>query len=165
MAATFSFSETYGNSGSPTTADSTKVNFLSSDGASGSDTTTNTAANPITIPAAGSAYSYERWVRGHWTGTFTSISAVTFYKYSGTIDTGVTLNGADRTSQTYATPVVTESSIATTACTSWDASGEAFTLGYSSNYSDYVVMQLVIGTTAVAGAISTLTFRFGWNET
>lgn len=163
MAATFSFSESYG--AGPTTADTTKVNFLSSNTASGSDTTTNTAANPITIPAASSAYSYERWVQGHWTGTFSSISSVTFYKYSGTLGTGVTLNGADRGSQTYATAVNTASSIATTASTSWDAVGEAFTLGYSSNFSDYVVMQLVIGSTASAGSIGTQTFRFGWSET
>lgn len=165
MASTFTNSETYGTSGSPTTADAACINLLSTNTASGSNTTTNPAAAPIAVIPGSTAYSYERWIRGHWTGDFTSISNVKFYKYSGTPGTGCTLYGADRTSQSFTTPVATQSSIATTISTSWDAENEAFELGYSSNYCDYVVLQLRVADTASPGNGGTMTYRWVWDET
>jgi len=162
MAAVFDFSESYG--AGPTTADTDYVNLLSASIASGSDTTTVPAANPIVIPPSGTAYSYERWIRGHLTGTFTTISDVKFWKYSGTPGTGVTINGGDKGNQTYVTAVNTVSSVATTAHGSWDTEGEAFALGYSTAFSDYVVLQLAIASTAASGNIGTMQYRFGWNE-
>jgi hypothetical protein len=35
---------------------------------------------------------------------------------------------------------------------------------YASNYSDYIVMQLVVASTATSGVTSDLVYRFGWNE-
>jgi hypothetical protein len=163
MASTLAFSETYGTSPG-TTTDTTYVNLLSTDTASGSDTTTNTLAAPITIPGAGTAYSYERWVRGHWTGTFTSISNVLFWKQSGTPDTGENIYGGDQGDQVYSTPVNTVSSVATSDSADWDTEGEAFSLAYSSNYSDYVVLQHRIGSTASQGYTPTITYRIGWDE-
>lgn len=162
MASTFAVSESYGTSGSQTTADTTAINLLSTNTASGSDTTTNTAAAPITIPAASNAYSYERYIRGHWTGTFTSISSVTFWKKSGTLGTGVTINAASKGNQTYATPVNTASSIATAAIPTTQGAG--LTPAYSTAFSDYVVLQLVVASTASSGNIGTITYTFGWNE-
>lgn len=165
MASTFANSETYGTSGSPTTADAACINLLSTNTASGANVSTNTEAAPIVVVSGGTAYSYERWIRGHWTGTFSSISNVKFYKYSGSPGTGCTLYGGDRTSQTYTTPVNTQSSIATTTGTSWDAENEAFELSYSSNYCDYVVLQLRVADTASPGNGGTMTYRWTWDET
>jgi len=162
MAASFTPSETYGASGAPTTADITKLNLLSTDTASGADTTTNTLAAPITVPGAGSAYSYERWTRGHWTGTFTQISAVTFWKSNGTPGTGLTLNAGDKGNQTYVTPVVTASSVATAEIPATQGAG--LSLAYATNYCDYIVLQLVVGTTETQGYMPTITYSFGWNE-
>lgn len=161
MAATFAFSETYGASGSPTTTDTTYVHLLSADVASGAQG--NHANYPITIPTEGSAYSYERYVRGHWTGSFTTVSSVLFWKSAGTVGTGCTLNAGDKGNQAYATPVNTASSIATSAIPT--SSGTALSLGYNSAYSDYVVLQLVVGSTGVAGANAAQTYRFQWLET
>ena len=83
MAAVFDFSESYG--ATPTVTDTDYVNLLSADIASGTDATTTPAANPIVIPAASYAYSYERWIRGHWTGTFSTVTSVNFWKQSGTL--------------------------------------------------------------------------------
>lgn len=168
MAAVFSFSETYGATATSTTRDTNYLNFLNTDDSSGTNETTATAASPITIPSGASVYSYERWVRGHWSGSFSTITAVTFHKQSGSLGTGVLIYGADRTSQTYAAPTggsTSQSAIATTVCTSWDTVGEAFGLGYSTNYSDYVVMQLEVANTAASGSIGSMVYRIGWNET
>jgi len=163
MAATFTASES--TSTGPTKTDTSYLNFLVVDEVSGSDTTTEPNNHPIVIPAAGTNYSYERWCQGHWTGSFTTISNVTFYKKSGSLPTGVTIEGADRGSQTYTQSVITHSTIATTDSTSWDVVGEAFTLGYATNYSDYVVMQLHVANTATqTGTIGTMTYTFGWDE-
>jgi hypothetical protein len=160
MAATFAFAETHGTSPG-TTVDASFLHLLYGDVASGA--TGNHATYPVTIPATGSSYSHERWVRGHWTGSFTSISSVLFWKSAGTVGTGCTLNAGDRGSQTYASPVATASSIATAAIPT--TSGAALSLGYAANYSDYVVMQLVVAATAAAGANGAITYKCQWTET
>ena len=161
MASSFTVNETYGTSPG-TSVDTSYVNLLSASIASGSDTTTVPNANPIAIPAAGSAYSYERWIRGHWTGSFSSITSITFWKYSGSLGTGVTLNAGLVASQTYATPVVTASAIATSGIPT--SQGAGLTPTYGSNYCYYIVLQLVVGTTASSGSIGTMDYRYGWNE-
>jgi hypothetical protein len=166
MAASYSASETYGTSGGgETTTDTSYLNCLSTDTASGSDTTTNTAAAPITIPGAGNQASYERWYRGHFTGTFSSISNVKFWIQSWTPPTGVELYGLDEGDQTYDTPVVPSSIGSETVNTGWDSEGEAFTLGYSTNYTDYVSFFIWVGTSASQGAVNTWTLRCQWDET
>lgn len=162
MASAFAWSESY--STGPTKADTTFINLYSSNSvASGSDATTVPAANTILIPAAGSSYSYEKWIQGHWTGTFTTITAVYFWKSAGTPGTGCTLNAGDVGSQTYSTAVATASSVATAGIPT--AQGTGLTLGYATAFSDYIVLQLVVGTTAVQGAGATMTYSMQWNET
>jgi hypothetical protein len=160
MAATFAFSETYGVS-TGTTADTSYVHLLASDVASGNSG--NHAAYPITIPTSGTTYSYERWIRGHWTGSFTSISSVLFWKSAGTVGTGCTLNAGDKGNQTYASPVNTVSSVAT--ATIPTTSGTALSLGYSTAFCDYAVLQLAVTSTGVAGANGSITYKYQWNET
>jgi hypothetical protein len=159
MASTFAASESYG--AGPTKTDTTWYNLLSASIASGSDGTMVPNANPIAVPAAGSAYSFERWVQAHFTGTFTSITSLSFYKYSGSAPTGVTLNAGAKGNQTYVTAVNTASSVATGAI---PTSAGSLTGAYAAAFSDYFVIQAVVGTTGVAGNTNTIVYRYAWNE-
>jgi len=161
MASSFTAAETYGTSPG-TRVDTSYINLLSASIASGSDTTTVPNANPIAIPPSSNSYSYERWIQGHWTSSFTSISSITFWKYSGTLGTGVTLNAGLVGSTTYSTPVNTASAIATTGIPT--SQGAGLTPTYSANYCYYIVLQLVVASTASSGSIGTMDYRFGWNE-
>lgn len=166
MAASFTASETHGASGSPTTADNAFISLLSANIGSGTDATTNARENPVAIPGAGSAYSFERWLRGHWTGTFTSVSAIALWKNSGTLNSGFVVNLGTPGTGTYATPVATASSVATAAIPT--TAGTALSLGpttlSAAGYSYYAVVQGVIASTAASGVNPTCTWRFGWNE-
>lgn len=170
MASTFAMSESYG--ASPTVTDTTKLNLLAADIASGSDETTVPNANPIAIPGAGYAYSYERWCRGHFTGSFTSITSVYFWKYSGTLSGSIKIKAKVKTPS----PTVYVQSI-NTASTYAGASGNEATAtndipvatgtlnpAYLTNYTDYIILQLVVPSGSASGSIGTMTYRFGWNE-
>jgi hypothetical protein len=162
MAAVFAMSESYG--AGPTVADTTYLNLLSASIASGSDGTTVPNANPIAIPGAGSAYSYERYHRAHFTSSFTSIANVKFWKKSGSLGTGVTMNANVKTPNptVYVTAVNTASSFATTGIPTSQGAGLAPT--YASNYTDYIVQQLIVASTAAQGTIGSMTYTYGWDE-
>lgn len=162
MAATFAWSETYGSSPG-TTADTSYVHLLASDVASGNST--NFSNYPLAIPGSGTVYSIERWIRGHWTGTFSSISAVKFWKSVGSLLTGRTLNAGAKGNQTYVTPTggsTSQSSYATSAIPT--AVGSALAPAYSSNYCDYIVLQMALASTASPGANGSITYTFQYNE-
>ncbi len=161
MASSFAWSESY--STGPTRVDTSFLNLLNTNTASGADTTTNPAAAPIPIPAAGTNYSYERYLQGHWTGSFSTISSLYFWKSGGTPGTGLTLNAGAKGNQTFATPVNTSSAIATGGIPTTQGTG--LTPAYSAAYSDYLVLQLAVGTTAAPGAMATITYSIQWNET
>jgi hypothetical protein len=165
MASTFAMNETYGTSGAPTSVDTTALNLLGANVASGSDTTTAPAANPIALPASGTNYSYERWCRAHFTGSFTSITNIGFFKYAGSLGTGVGINEGT-TAGAFATPVNTASSVATAGIPT--SAGSATTVGPASittaGYSQYVVLQMTVASTASSGVVATQTYRFTWQE-
>ena len=163
MASTFTVAESYGVS--PTVVDpATYINLLGANAASGSDATTAPNANPIAIPAAGSAYSFERWLRGHWVSTFTSITSVTFTRHLGALGTGVTMKAGNTGTSSYATAVNTASGVATTAITTLDTTISDATSLTAAGYSFYFVVQLIVASTAAQGTIGTMTYRFAWNE-
>lgn len=170
MASTFSFAETYGVSSG---GDCTKVNFLSTNTASGTDTTTNTLAAPITIEGSDN-YSYERWIRGHWTGTFNGISNIRVWASTSGPGTGVTIQGNVKTPNptTYVTAVDTDSTFATTNIPTVQGSGLQPTYNSGSTgtpattqCSDYVVLQMTVANTASPGYVTAVTFNYGWDET
>jgi len=171
MASSFTFNESYG--AGPTTGDTSYLNFQSNDGASGSDATTNTAANPIVIPAASYAYSYERALRGHWTGSFATITTVYFWKQSGTLSGTLKIKALKKASSptAYQQVVTTASTIAgvggNEANTTNDIPTATGTINpaYATAYSDYIYMQLVVPAGSASGSIGTMTYRMGWNET
>ncbi len=161
MASTFAMNEAYSTS---STGDTNYVNLLSVNESSGSDTTTQPNAHPITVPAAGNQASYERYIRGKWSGTFNSISAVKMWLQSWTVNQGCNLYATDVGSQTYTTAVVPSAVTGWRVNTDWDAEGD-INLAYSGGYSDYMKFILWVGTTASAGTVNTWTIRTKWTET
>jgi len=111
MVATFSWVEY--NSNATDTGVPTNLNF-------GSTNARDLA--PSTYPITAGTYSYEKWVRGYWGGTFTRIENVQFWKSAGAYVTGETIK-CNATTGTYAgttlgdwaTPTTDVSTIATIA--------------------------------------------------
>jgi len=176
MASSLIFMESYGASSG---ADNAHISLLAADIASGSDDTTVANANPIVVGGS-YAYSYERWIRGHWSGTFTTISSVYFWKQSGTLTGSIKIKAKVKTPNptTYIQPIVTASTYAgasgnegTTTNDIPTATGTlnpTFNAGSTgtpatTNCSDYIIMQLVVPTGSASGNTA-CTWRFGWNE-
>lgn len=179
MASLFSYAESYGASSG---GDISFINLLSADVTSGSDATTAPAANPIVIPASSYAYSYERAIRGHWTGSFSTITSVYFWKQSGTLPGSVKIKALKKASSptVYSQPVATASTIAGTSGNEATATNDipvatgtinpAYNSGSTgtpatTQCSDYIYLQLVVPSGSSSGSIGTMTYRMGWNET
>ena len=165
MASTFTLSEAYG--ATPTVVDPTSaLNLLTADIASGADTTTTPNANPITVPVSSTAYSYERYFRGKWTGVGTSVTSITVCHHLVTLPSGVTLYGGSKGNATYAQSVVTVSSIATTNISTIDTTfADSSSLGSGTVSSFYEVLQLRVASTCTSpGNLGNLQIRFAWNE-
>ncbi len=165
MASTFSLSEAYG--ATPTVVDPTSAcNLLSVDAASGSDTTTVPNANPITVPPSSTAYSYERWIRGKWTGVGTSVTSITICHHLVSLPAGITLYGGCKGNATYVQAVNTVSSVATNDISTIDTTfADASSLGSGTVQSYYEVLQLRVASTCTTpGNLGNLQIRFGWNE-
>jgi len=139
----------------------------------GSDVvSTDTGSYPIPAPDTGYSYSYESWLRldcttapDNGTGNFK------VWFSANDPDTGVELFIG--TTATYATPVSTASSVATTDATTYSSSGAAMTLGTpqtddeittTSHFSDYFVLQLRIDTTAGQGDMPTQVLHIRYDE-
>lgn len=130
------------------------------------------AANlaPSTYPITAGTYSYEKWVRGLWTGTFTRIENLQFWMSgTGPYVTGETLKWTGRQT-TYVAPTASVSSIASIAMPTTTASanlsiGDSLTGSLvASGYSDYIVMQASITTAASAGSANQKEFSLQYDE-
>ena len=166
MAATATCKVRYGASpGTETTA--TNWNLMSTDAydATGTDYQTNR----ISIPTSGTNYSYERWFAIAFGGTFNLIENIKFYKSAGTLsDAALDLTAG--TTDTYATPVNTDSTVATTTLDSWDSLGEAIDITpgsgiTSAGNTDFGVVQLEVpDTVTTPGDIGTITITVQYEE-
>ena len=169
MAAIFDWSETNGTApGTATNVASGSLDFGNAD--IHSDTLVP-ADNPIT--AANN--SFEKWVRGRWTGSFTSITNTKFFKSAGTALTGnVVIKGGTTLIASYTTPTASASVVATSDLENHLSAGTAIlpnppgsgggTSG-DPNFSDYVALQLVTTVAASPGAIASQTYTYQWDET
>lgn len=132
------------------------------------DSVAVTKANPITIPAEGTAYSYEKWVR--FKCTVAPDNSVSNFKYWGpntTPGTGLTLFAG--TTDTGATPVATDSAVATTQQDTnyYDTShvlAIGGTLTTEDQESNYLVLQLDVASTAGPGDIVQQTHNYSYDE-
>lgn len=146
--------------------DATNWNLMSTDDYD--STGTGYQAAPITILASGTAYSYERWLKVEFTGTFNAITNVLAWKSAGTLsDAGLTLYVGE--TDTGVTPVNTNSSVATTAMPTTEGTAIDITpaAGISSDgdKTDFLVVQLdAADTVTTPGDIGTQTLTFQYDE-
>lgn len=102
----------------------------------------------IARSSSSTGFSYERWIRLKFSGTFTDVTNIKAYLSSGSlVDSNMDLKGG--VTDTGVTPVNTVSSVATTTMDSWDSAGEAIDITpaggiiSSPGFSKYLVIQLV----------------------
>lgn len=169
MAASLSLRIQSGASPGTQSAAVTGIDFESADNAT--NTLANRQANPITVPSSGSAYSYEKWLK-LYVDTAPANSVSNFKAWSaqggsGGAGTGLTINGAGAQS-TYATPVSSASTVATSpipttqgAAVAWDA-GSYTAVG---NTTEYLVLQLQVDSTASQGNMGQVTISYSYDET
>ena len=132
------------------------------------DSVAVTKANPITIPAGASVYSYEKWLR--FKDTVAPANQCTNFKYWGPNSipgTGMILKAG--TVDTGATPVATASSVATTQQDTnyYDTSHQLSipgTLTSQNQETDYLVLQLTVANTASPGDIAQQTHNYSYDE-
>lgn len=161
MAATVQVNE-YNGVGETKTANITYGHYLSADLPGTSDLRT---ANPITKPVAGTNRSYEKYQKLECTAMGGSSQLDTFRHYlTAGLPTGFSLFTSainPDIEPTYAQPVNTDSSKAVNAMPTSDPGnqqihGSLTTTGETG----YVVTQLDVGTSAVAGYDATIQFRY-----
>lgn len=166
MAATFAWVEynlTAGDTGVPT-----NLNFGSTNARDLSP-----SLNPITA----GTYSYSKWVRANWTGTFTRIENLQFYASdSGPYVTGELVlcsatTGTYAGTTTYATPVTTLDPQCDNPIPTADpgTANVGFTGSLSASLtsvgnSDFIVLQTSVTSGASAGAVNQKTFTLQYDE-
>ena len=162
MAATFEWSERNGASPGSRTDNRTECNFKDVD-----DSVTNYASSPIQAPTVGSSYSFEKWIQGHFEGSYSDISDVKFWKSGGSLDAALSINAGSALHDAYATPLSTKSVVASHNTVPEDEAS-AIVLGTDAStgdeYTDYVVLQLQVGTASPSGDIGVQTFTMKYNE-
>lgn len=153
LPATFEFSESNG-AGETVTDGISNANFGNTDAPN-----IVPASNPVT---AGNN-SYEKWIRGHFTGTYGTISNLKFYKSAGAYVTGEDIKAA--VNAAYATPVATTSVVATvTIPTSLGSALAPTAPGASPAYSGYIIMQFQTTVSTPPGNVNQKTLTLVYDE-
>ena len=134
---------------------------------------------PSTYPITAGTYSYAKWVRGMWTGSFTRVDNIQFWKSAGdyvgseALNTSVTTGTFSATD--FLTPTNDQETKASVAMPTADPGTQNVGVGGSltgsitsstagSNECDYIVIQASIGAGASAGATNTKTFTLQYDE-
>jgi hypothetical protein len=138
------------------------------------------AANlaPSTYPITAGTYSYSKWIRGHWSGSFTRIENLQFWmSSSGTgYVTGESLKVSATTTSyggtsTYNTPTNSADSQASNAMP--EADPTTANIGFTGSLtasltdtgsSDFIVIQASVTIAAGAGATQQKQFRLQYDE-
>lgn len=171
---TFDWEEDNGNAtGSPAkgtsrTASRTEQNWKSVDDSA-------TAYNSASINAGNN--SYEKWISGKFSGTFSSVSSVLWAHTAGSMGTGLTIKGTVGT--TYTTPSTTTNTNLTTDMTSPigigsgqavlvggtgpEAAGKAASTTTNPAWTQFLTTQLQTTTSAANGDTATSTFSLQVN--
>lgn len=163
MAASFQFSESNG-AGESVTDGITNLNFGVVDSPN--------LTSPNNRIVAGNN-SYEKYIRGKFSGTYTEISNMKFWKNSGAYVTDEVINAI--ANQDYAQPVTIASSKAVSAIPTVEGSAlslnsyedeSVIEFGASdvSGYTDYLVLQLQTSESTPAGAASSKQFTLSYDE-
>jgi hypothetical protein len=130
------------------------------------------AANlsPSLYPITAGTYSYEKWIKASFRGSFTRVDNVKFWKSAGAYVTGETINWTgERT--TYATPTNAASSFASATVPTTEPGSANVGIGGSVSGSlttagstDYVILQASVTSAASAGAVNLKTFTLQYDE-
>lgn len=175
MAATFEFDEANG-AGETITHNRNECNWKNID-----DSTTDYGSNPI---AAGDN-SFDKWISGHFSGTYTDISAGLWAHTAGAFGTGLTLKGqptmtADGDKLAYATPSVSANANLTKDMTAVEGIGSGVAVWFGATsptgtktasssanpaYTNYLTNQLQTTGGAAAGDTVTATLTLQYDET
>jgi len=153
MAATYAWNE-YNGAGETETAGISNVNFGSVDSPN--------LSSPNNRVVAGQN-SFEKWIKGDFSGSYTQIDNLKFWKSGGSLPAGVTIKAAVNAS--YATPTDSASVVATADVP--EAEGSALvptSPGASPSNSGYITMQLQATGGATPGSIGTQTFTLRYDE-
>jgi len=166
MVATFSWVEY--NANATDTAVPTNLNL-------GSTNARNLA--PSTYPITAGTYSYSKWARGLWSGSFSEISALKFWmSASGTgYVTGETLwfsgtTGTYAGTGTFSTPTTgldaeaPNAMVVTAATANIGFAGSLTETIGAGGYSDFIVIQASITSAASPGAVQQKTFTLQYTE-
>ena len=171
MAESYKWAQTYGASPGTTTdlgESGNLFNFKDADDA----TAANYTDHPITASdTANQGRSYEVWLRAHFTGTFNKIDNLQFWMSTNfSPATGLTVYWKGNNVGNYATPVKTDSTVATNAVPTSDPGTANVSIGGSlsgalteAGYSDYIVLQLDVATTAASGDTSLAVFSLQYD--
>ena len=133
---------------------------------------------PSTYPITAGTYSYSKWVRGHWSGSFTRIENLQFWMSSSGSGyvTGESLKVSATTTNyagtdTYVTPTNSADSHANNLMPTADPGAANIGIGgsltgslTSEGDSDFIVVQASITSAASAGATQTKEFRLQYDE-
>ena len=162
MSATFAFSES--NLVGQVVADGiANINFGSVD---------DHELVPATYPITRATNSFDKYIRALFTGSWTEISAIKFWKSAGNYKTDETITGS--ANATYATPSQTsngDSLIPTTEGTALgiNSAEGAATIVYGasgvSGYTGYIRLQGQYTSSMLSGAVATKTLCFQYDET
>ena len=162
MAATVLIREKNGAGETATDKTSGTVRFKNADNA------TVDTSNPMTVPVAGTDYSFEKWMRFNVSaGTYTEITNVEVYTDGGNgLGTGISVFG--KTAAAYATPAEATTTSGYTDLFTY-TSGSPLTIGagpYTStgDKGNYLVMIMTVADTATAGVTASETVTWAWDE-
>lgn len=162
MVATFAWVEANGVGEDESTP--TNINFGSTDA---------TDLVALTYPITAGNNSYEKYIKVKFTDTFSVIDNIQFWKSAGAYVTGEGIDwDGEIVLASYAQPVATTSSVATTVMPTADpgtanvsiAGSLSGTITVAGNTSDYIVMQLQTTGSTPAGAVNTKTFTLQYDE-
>lgn len=158
MSATFQWSESNG-AGETVTDGISNLNF-------GSNDSPNIV--PSTYRIVAGENSFEKYIRGKFSGTFTEISNMKFWKSVGGLVTGEAIKTDEATA--YAQPVATTSSVAVTDVPT--AEGSAIVVHAANGnttitavgYTKYLCLQLQTTGSTPAGSVNQKTFTLQYDE-
>lgn len=161
MAATVTIVEKNGAGGTQTDKTSGSIRFKNA------DNSTVDLVNPMVKPASGTDYSFEKWLRLNFAGTYTQASNLKAYMDGGNgLGTGVGLYAKAVT--TYATPAEATSTTGYSDAFTY-TSGAPLSLGAgpftgTGEKGDHCVMIATVADTAAQGVTAGETITFAWDE-
>lgn len=165
MVAVLSVRVQTGSSTGSESAAVTGIDFLSVD--NNQNSLANRQANPITIPASGSAYSFEKWCKlkvdtapANFVSNFKIWSA---QGGAGGAGTGVTIMAEANIasySQASSTARATAAALQTSSGLTWDLSS----LSSIAQTTKYAVLQLAVQSTATQGNMAQATLSYSYDE-